>query len=253
MQCGGDLVKLLAVLYNVEAPAGAVFFGNVFETLQEDVMRTRRKVQSIRDIVRRREPQQCRVERDDLGDSCAGEVCYQAHVDRVGRGYFVGEFGGVGHQIGKTVELGILRHDGRGDDARDVVLRLGGKRVEAVELPEVGVAGLGDGVLHVTGTPVIGGHREVPVAKLVMKFLHIPRIGEGGLPRIEALIEVAVAIQSIASLRHELPHATGAGAAIQRLWLKARLRNSEIDQVLWNALVAQDLRDHQPVLSGALE
>ena len=110
--------------------------------------------------------------------------------------------------------LGILGHDGGGDDAGDVGLGFGGQSIEAVELPEVGVPGLGDGVLHAAGTPVVGSHREIPVAELVVELLHVFGVGEGGFFGVEALVEEAVALQAVGSAEgHELPHAARAGAS----------------------------------------
>lgn len=68
VQGGRDLVKGLAVLHNVEAPARTILFGNVLEALEEDVMRARRNMQVVRDVARGGESQQCRVECDDLGN-----------------------------------------------------------------------------------------------------------------------------------------------------------------------------------------
>ena len=98
-----------------------------------------------------------------------------------------------------------------GDDAGDVIFRFAGKSVAAVELPVVGIAGLGDGVLDAARAPVVGGHGEIPVAELVIERLHVAGVGEGGLLGVEALIEEAVALEAISSAEgHELPHAAGA-------------------------------------------
>ncbi len=168
-------------------------------------------MQVVGDVVGRGEAQEGGVERDDLRQGCVGEVRDQTHVDGVAGGDFVGEHGGVGNDVGEAVLFGILRHDGGGDDAGDVVLGFAGKCVEAVELPEVGIAGFGDGVLHVAGAPVVGGHGEIPVAELVVERLHVAGVGEGGLLGVEALIEEAIALEAVGSAEgHELPHAAGA-------------------------------------------
>ena len=197
----GDLVEGFAILNDVEAPAGAVFLGNVLEACEEHVAGAGGEVEVVGNVVGRGEAKERGVERDDFGEGGVGEVGDEAHVDGVGGGDVVGEDGSVGHEVGETVLLGILGHDGGGDDAGDVGLGFGGKGVEAVELPEVGVAGPGDGVLDVAGTPVVGGHGEIPVAELVVEGLHVTGVGEGGLLGIEALVEEAVALEAVGSAR----------------------------------------------------
>ncbi len=54
-------------------------------------------------------------------------------------------------------------------------------------------------------------------------------------------------------MRHELPHAAGAGAAIERPRLKARLGHGEIDEILRHALFSHHPLDHRLVPAGALK
>ena len=45
-----DLIEGLAVLDDVEAPARAIVFWNIFETVEEDVVRAGRNVKLIRNV-----------------------------------------------------------------------------------------------------------------------------------------------------------------------------------------------------------
>jgi len=207
----GNLIEGFTALHNVEAPAGAIRFRNIFKAGEEHVARAGRKMQTVGDVAGRGQPQKGGVERDDLRDGCVGEIGYEAHVDGVVGGDFIGENGGIGNDVGEAVLFGILRHDGCGDDAGNVIFRFARKSVSAVELPVVGIAGLGDGVLDAARTPVVGSHGEIPVAELVIERLHVAGVGEGGELRVEALIEEAVALEAVGSAEgHELPHAAGA-------------------------------------------
>jgi hypothetical protein len=141
-----------------------------------------------------------------------------------------------------------------GDDAGDVVAwsRWGARR--GGRAPRSRHSRCGDGALHIARAPVVGRHGQIPVAELVVERLHVLRVGDGGLLGVEALVEVAVALQAVGPGEgHELPHAAGAGARVERLRLKAGLGDGLVDQVLRDAVVAQHLLDHVLVLAGAFQ
>ncbi len=100
---------------------------------------------------------------------------------------------------------------------------------------------------------VVGGHGQVPVAELVVEELHVAGVGARGLLGIEALVDVGVARQAVVGAGHELPHAAGAGAAIDGLRLEARFGHGQVDQVLRHAFFGQNALDHRLVAAGALE
>ena len=100
---------------------------------------------------------------------------------------------------------------------------------------------------------VVGGHGQVPVAELVVEELHVAGVGAGGFFGIEALVHVGVARQAVVAVGHELPHAAGAGAAIDGLRLEARLGDRQVDQVLRHAFFGHDALNHRLVAAGALE
>ncbi len=233
----GDLVEGLTALHDVETPGGAIFLGNVLEARGEDVASAGGKMKIVGNVVGCGEAEERGVECHDLGESGVGEVGDEAHVDGVAGGDVVGEDGRVGHDVGEAVLLGIFCHDGGGDDAGDVGLGFGGETTETIDLPVVGIAGFRDGVLHAARAPVVGGHGEVPVTELVIEGLHVLGVGEGGLFGVEALVEVAVAHQPVAGGEgHELPHACGAGFAIDGLGLEAGLGDGLVDEVLGERL-----------------
>ena len=68
----------------------------------------------------------------------------------------------------------ILGHDGDRQDDRHIVARFFGKHVAPIELPEIGETGALYCCLHRAGTGVVGGYRQVPVAKLVVKVFQMP-------------------------------------------------------------------------------
>ena len=250
----GDLIEGLTIPDDVEAPAGAIFFRNIFEAGEEDVAGAGRKVEAVGNVVGGGEAEERGVEGDDLVEGGVGEVGDETHVDGVVGGDVVGEDGGVGNDGGEAVLLRIFGHDGGGDDGGHVSLGGGGESVEAVELPEVGVPGFGDGVLDAAGAPVVGGHGEVPVAELVVEGLHVAGVGEGGLFGIEALVEEAVALEAVGAAEgHELPHAAGTGTGVDDLGLEAGLGYGEIDEVLGDALRGEIFGDHGAIFPGALE
>src|SRR6202012_2239943 len=112
----------------------------------------------------------------------------------------------------------------------------------------------GNGMLYAAWTPVVGGHGEIPVAKLVIERLHITCVGEGRLLGVEALIEETVALETVGAAEgHELPHAAGAGSGVDNLGLEAGFRDGQVDEVLRDALGGEIFRDHGPVFAGALE
>jgi hypothetical protein len=248
----GDLVEGLTVLHDMEAPAGAVFFGNIFEAGEEGVAGAGRDVQVVRHVVGGGEAEERGVEGDDLGEGGVGEVGDEAHVDSVVGGEGVRENGSVGNDIGEAVLLRILGHDDGGDGAGDVGLGFGGEAAEAVDLPVVCIAGAADYVLHAAESPIVGGHGEVPVAGLAVEVLHVFRVGDGGLLGIEALVEVSVGMEVVVGA-HELPHAGGSGFAIDGLRLEAGFGDGLVDEVLGDTLLAQDALDHVFVFAGALE
>ena len=87
----------------------------------------------------------------------------------------------------------MIRDDDRRQNLRHVVLGFLGQVVALVEFPEIGVAGLHDGTLHIARAPVVSGHRQVPVAQLVIYKFHVAGVGARGFYRIEALIHIRIA------------------------------------------------------------
>ena len=63
----------------------------------------------------------------------------------------------------------------------------------------------------------------------------------------------ASGLQPVVRTRHELPHAAGLRLAIDRLRLKSRLGDRQVDQVLRHALFSQNPLDHRLVVAAALE
>ena len=60
-------------------------------------------------------------------------------------------------------------------------------------------------------------------------------------------------VQPVVAVGHELPHAAGAGTAIEGAGIEARLGHGQVDQILRHALFGHDALDHRLVAAGALE
>ena len=122
-----------------------------------------------------------------------------------------------------------------------------------IELPEIGITGFLDGSLNVAGAPIVGSHGEVPIAELVVEELHVAGVGAGGFLGIEALVNVFIPSEAVVALGHELPHAAGAGTAIDGARLESGFGYSEVDQVLRDTFFSHDALNHGAVAAGALE
>ncbi len=155
--------------------------------------------------------------------------------------------------IFESILCGILGDDDGGENFGDVILGFAGEVVSLVEFPVIGVAGFLDGALDVACAPVVGGHGKVPVAELVVEELHVAGVGAGGFFRIESLVDPGVAGESVVSVGHELPHASGAGAAVDGVRLEAGFRDGEIDEILGHAFFAKHALDHGLVSAAAFE
>ncbi len=108
-------------------------------------------------------------------------------------------------------------------------------------------------MLDAAETPVVGRHGEVPVTGLRVEELHVLGVGDGGLFGVETFVEVTIASQAIIAKGHELPHAAGAGLAIDDLGLEAGFGDGLVDEILRDAVVTEDFFDHGLVFAGALE
>ena len=190
------------------APGCPLVRRDLRDRLHEVGLAARGQMQVVWLVRRRRHAQQARIEADDLLHRHVDDVGDQAKVDGAVHGYGVVGYRRIGVDVCQPVLHRILRHDGRSQNDGDVVLRLLRQIVAPVELPEVSVAGALDCALHIARAPVIAGHRQVPVAKLLVVLLDLARVGPGGLLRIEALIYPAIALQAVGTAKgHELPHA----------------------------------------------
>jgi hypothetical protein len=83
-----------------------------------------------------------------------------------------------------------------------------------IELPEIGVSSALHCSLHRPGSGVIGRHRQIPVAKLVIEILQMARGGACGFLRILPVIDPNIVREAVAASTagHKLPDATGADA-----------------------------------------
>src|SRR5260370_13434483 len=169
MQRRRNAIERLTLAHYVEAPAGALLFGDALGTLREDFAGTDGDVQVEGRVARRAHSQKAWVQRDNLLQRGVGDVGYQAKVDGIVDSDRVGDDCGFGHHLIEPVLLRVLCHDDRRDDAGNVVLRLCWEDVAPVELPEVGVTGSHDGALYVARAPVVRGHRKVPFAELAVE------------------------------------------------------------------------------------
>ena len=163
-------------------------------------------------IRRRCHAQHAGIQRHQLIHRRAHNVRDQAQIDGIVDGHRIGEHRRIERYIVKAILRGMIGDDDRRQDFRHIVLGFRGQVVALVELPEIGVARLLHRALHIARAPVVAGHRQIPVAQLVVDELHVAGIGAGRFFRIEALVHIRVARQPVVAMGHELPHAAGAGA-----------------------------------------
>src|SRR6185369_9675989 len=78
---------------------------------------------------------------------------------------------------------GVLGHDDHGQNRRNVVGGFLGESVPAAKLPEVGIAGAHHGIIDATGSAVIGGHGQIPVAEMLVEVVQVPGGGAGSFFR----------------------------------------------------------------------
>ena len=109
---------------------------------------------------------------------------------------------------------GVFGDQRERENNRDVVFRLLGQDVAAVEFPEVGVTGALDSLLHVARTAVVGGHGEIPVAKLSVEISQVMGSSARGFLRVLAIVNPHAVMQTVTAgpAAHELPDAASADA-----------------------------------------
>ena len=156
------------------------------------------------------------------------------------------------HNVVQSVLRRILGHDGDCQNDRDVVASFFGQNVAAVEFPEIGVPGAFHGSLHGAGAGVVGGHREVPIAELVVEIFQVAGGGACGSLGILAIVDPHVVAKPVSAspAGHKLPDAAGADPRnCQRMESGLGLR--EIDQILRDALLFEGGDDHVVVAARA--
>ena len=149
----------------------------------------------------------------------------------------------------------IADDEERGDEPGHVPGRLEGQVgedvPEAVEVVDL----LGpDDPLDGRLAAVVGGDGRRPVAEHVVELDHVLDGRPGGLDRVHALVDVLVLLEAVTVARRadELPHAQGPGPG-QGPRLEGALDERDPGQLLRQALLAQLLEDHVPVLAGPPE
>ena len=68
--------------------------------------------------------------------------------------------------------------------------------------------------LHGTGAGIVGGHREIPVAELVVEIFEVTGCGASGFLGVLAVVQVHIVVKAIAeaTASHELPDTAGTNA-----------------------------------------
>ena len=236
------------------APRIALGFGDGSDALHEDGRHASRQMQIERCVGRRDETQQARVQRHQFIYRRCHQVRYQAQIHRIVDGHGVGEHRRIERDIVEAILRGMIGDDDGREDLRNIAAGFLGQFAAFVELPEIGIAGLLNGVLHTACAPVVAGHGEIPIAQLVINELHVAGVGARGFLRIEALVHVRRARQSVEFVvGHELPHTASVRVAIKSARIEARLGHRQIDQVLRHALFGHHPLDHRLVAAAALE
>lgn len=239
------------------APGVALAFRNLRDALLKERGGSGGEMQIERHVGRRDEAEEAWIEGGDLADGRVDKIRDEAQIDGVIDGNRVGDDGRVECDVVEAVLPGVAGDDDGGEDFRHVIFGFSGQLMAFVELPEAGVAGARDGVLDVARAVVVGGHGQIPVAELVIEELHVAGVGARGFLGIEALIDIAVADESVFIAGHELPHAAGPaampGSGPDGPGLEAGLGDGEIDEVLGHAFFGEDAPDHGAITAGALK
>lgn len=248
-----DFVEGVAGLDGVIAPVAALVCGNLGDALFKDIFCAGGQVQFEGLVGRSGISQQAGIEAGDLLHGRPDEIGNEREVDAVvGLHAVVGERR-IGSEVAEAVLLRVLRHDGDGEDDRDIVSGFSRKVVALVELPEVGITSALHGMLNIRRAPVIGGHGEIPIAELLVEILDVVRVGDGGGDGIEAVVEPCGVRRSVRVTGHELPHASSAGVAIDDLGAETGFSKCLIDEVLGYALLLEYLLDQGFIAAEALE
>ena len=238
----------------VVAPPDAHIFGDSGDGGLEMLLRAYRQVEVEGGVFRGGRAQEAGVEILQGADRGIDAFGDQAKIDGVVDLDGVRDGGGIGNDSLESILGPVLGHDGDGDDDGDVVLGFARQHVAAVELPEVGISGAADGLLHVAGARVVSGHGQIPVPELVVEVVEMVGGGASGLFRVEALINPPIAGEAVAggAAGDELPHAAGSGAG-ERQFVEAGFGLSQVDQVLRNAFFLEHTANHGLIASGADE
>ena len=106
-------------------------------------------------------------------------------------------------------------------------------------------------MLHVAGAGVVGRHRQIPIAELLVQVLEVTSRGDRGLLRILALVDPPAPLQAIqgAGLSHELPHAASARPRHGQ-GLETGFGLRQVNQVLRNAFLLEGLQHHVAIAAG---
>src|SRR5207249_11876909 len=118
--------------------------------------------------------------------------------------------------------------------------------------PEIRITRPFNALLHVAGTAVVGGHRQVPVSVEVVEIAEMLRRRTRGLLGILALINPPGMPEAILvpAVRHELPDPSSA-CARKRQWLEGALGLRQVNQILRQSFFPQHAGNHLAVTSGA--
>ena len=130
----------------------------------------------------------------------------------------------------EAIPLRIFGHQSEGEDDRNVIAGFPRQRIALIKFPEVGVAGVLDGMFHVGRPGVVGGHHQVPIPELLVEVAQVPRRRACGLFGILSLVHPPTALQPVfaPAIRHELPDAARAGSR-ERQGLESALCLCQVD------------------------
>jgi hypothetical protein len=153
-----------------------------------------------------------------------------------------------------SVPGGVLGHNRERQDDWHIVFRLSRQNVAPVELPEIGVTGALDALLHIARTAVVGGHGQVPVSEHVVEIAQMLRGGMRGFFGILTLVDPPGMVQPVfvAAPGYELPDPASPRARKGRR-LKGTFRLGQINEVLRQAFFAKHAGDHFAVTAGTAQ
>src|SRR5579859_3327781 len=196
----------LSALHPVPPPAHPLVRGNIRDLRRKRFRGPLRQVQRKRRIIRRRHPQQRRIQRSQRGHVHVNRLRHQPQVDRPPRFHHIGL-----HRLlrvhGDPIMRGVLGDQRQRQDDRHIVLRLPRQHVPLVEFPEIRVTRPLHALLHVSRSAVVSRNRQVPVSKKPVKIPQVLRRRPRRFLRIHPLVHPPGPLQSILvpAPLHELP------------------------------------------------